>query len=171
MVMAQVVCRLGKLKTWAEVGAVQAHNHRGAGAYKHASPDGPAPIRLIGHGTLADAIKTRIGVQPIRKNAVLAVEFILSASPEYFRPGQPEAWGKYDQARLDAWVESQKKWLADTFGPENIVDLALHLDEATPHLHAVIVPIRQSDQKLADSHWLDGPAKLRALQDLSLIHI
>ena len=163
--MAQVVCRMRKLKSAGEVGAAGAHNHRPGGGYGHVDPAAPKPIRLVGSGDLVEQVKTRIGDRAIRKNAVLAVEFILSASPDYFRPDDPSAWGKYDQGRLDAWVDSQRKWLVDQFGQDNVVDLALHLDEATPHLHAVIVPIRETDNKLAAAHWFDGPAKLRKLQD------
>ena len=162
--MAQVVCRLVKLKSFSEIGKVDAHNFRTDG-YLHCDPHGPPPIRLIGDGNLSDLVKGRIGVQKLRSNAVIAVELVLSASAVYFRPSAPEAWGKFDQERLDAWVPSQLKWLNDTFGADNVVDLTMHLDEATPHLHAVVVPIRPADGKLAATHWFDGPMKMRALQE------
>lgn len=162
--MAQVVFRLAKLKSFAEIGKVDAHNFRTDG-YRHCDPNGQAPVRLVGDGNLSDLVKGRIGVQKLRRNAVIAVELILSASSDYFRPNAPEEWGKFDQERLDAWIPSQLKWLNDTFGADNVVDLTMHLDEATPHLHSVVVPIRPTDGKLAATHWFDGPMKMRALQD------
>ena len=46
-------------------------------------------IRLIGEGdhqSLSDTVRQRIDEQTIRQNAVLCVEILLTASPEYFRP-------------------------------------------------------------------------------------
>jgi chromosome segregation ATPase len=43
--------------------------------------------------------------------------------------------------RLGEWVQSNQEWLNTRYGKENVVSLALHMDELTPHLHAVIVPL------------------------------
>ena len=55
-------------------------------------------IRLIGEGdrqSLSDTVRQRIGEQTIRQNAVLCVEMLLTASPEYFRPDEPDKAGNY----------------------------------------------------------------------------
>jgi len=39
------------------------------------------------------------------------------------------------------------KYLADTFGKENIVSADLHLDEKSPHIHATLVPIVTIERK------------------------
>ena len=39
------------------------------------------------------------------------------------------------------------KYLADTFGRENIVSAVLHMDEQTPHIHATLVPIVKGERK------------------------
>ena len=49
-------------------------------------------------------------------------------------------FGNYDPKRLKAWVKCNMKALRKKFG-ENLIDVTLHLDEATPHMHAVIVPV------------------------------
>ncbi len=162
--MSQVVLRVSKLKSKTQIATVQAHNSRTDG-YQHVSSSAQKPIALVGSGDLNTAVNLRIGTQKIRKNAVLAVEIIISASPDYFRPNNPSEWGKYDPKRLSAWQVAQIKFLTDTFGNDNLISLSLHLDEATPHVHAIIVPIRPTDGKLAASHWFDGPVKMRILQD------
>ena len=55
-------------------------------------------IRLIGEGDqqrLSDTVRQRIGEPTIRQNAVLWVEMLLTASPEYFRPDEPDKAGNY----------------------------------------------------------------------------
>lgn len=110
----------------------------------------------------------------IQANAVLAIEVLMSASPEAFKdPG-------FD---FEGWLSAQTDYLAKRFGERNIVAVVLHLDEETPHVHALIVPeierIERRGKKpanpdkprpaklkpvLAASHWVDGRAKLAALQ-------
>ncbi len=40
-----------------------------------------------------------------------------------------------------------EKYLAATFGKENIVSADLHLDETSPHVHATLVPIIMTERK------------------------
>lgn len=115
------------------------------------------------------AIQERIesaGVK-VRKNAVHAIEFLLTASPEYFRPESPEQAGYWEKERLEAWVPQASKWLEQTFGKDNVVSSVLHLDEATPHISAFVVPIVSTDRgdKLSAKHWCDGRKALAKLQD------
>lgn len=49
--------------------------------------------------------------------------------------------------RLDEWCSDNLKYLADTFGRENIVSAVLHMDEQTPHIHATLVPIVKGERK------------------------
>lgn len=79
------------------------------------------------------------GVQPPTGQAERPyVQLVLSASPEYFRgPGQGP--GQWDEARLKAWKAATMGWLREEYG-EDLVHASLHLDEDTPHIHALIVP-------------------------------
>lgn len=52
-----------------------------------------------------------------------------------------------DEGRLDEWCNDNLKYLADTFGKENIVSAVLHMDELTPHIHATLVPIVKGERK------------------------
>lgn len=51
------------------------------------------------------------------------------------------------EGRLDEWCEDNLRYLADTFGRENIVSAVLHMDERTPHIHATLVPIVREERK------------------------
>ena len=52
-----------------------------------------------------------------------------------------------NEGRLDGWCNDNLKYLADTFGRENIVSAVLHMDEKTPHIHATLVPIVKGERK------------------------
>lgn len=42
---------------------------------------------------------------------------------------------------IEQWAEQSKKFLLDTFGKENVASAILHMDEGTPHIHAIVYPI------------------------------
>lgn len=67
------------------------------------------------------------------------LRIVVSASPEYFRPDDPEAVGTWDKDRLDAWLEATMNQLRQEHGAD-LVFVELHLDEDTPHVHAVVAP-------------------------------
>jgi len=52
-----------------------------------------------------------------------------------------------NEGRLDEWCKDNLRYLADTFGRENIVSAVLHMDEQTPHIHATLVPIVREERK------------------------
>lgn len=66
------------------------------------------------------------------------LQVVIGASPGYFRD-DPEAVGTWDQERMEAWRDRSLAWLKEQFG-QDLVHVALHLDEDTPHLHALIAP-------------------------------
>ena len=67
------------------------------------------------------------------------LRIVLSASPEYFRPGDPAAVGTWDEDRLAAWKEATMNQLKAEHGAD-LIFAELHLDEDTPHIHAVVAP-------------------------------
>ena len=97
---------------------------------------------------LQDLVAAKIALThqgAVSSNAVHAAEFLLSASPEYFRPNNPTDYVVYDPARLDTWTNANVEWLQRECG-DRIVRAELHLDEATPHIHAYVVPIDDRGQ-------------------------
>lgn len=88
---------------------------------------------------LLDIVSDRIDVAWKRKEAVLMAELRLIASPQYFRPDNPKTYGDYNTNNLNDWIEANKQFLDDQFGSQ-CVKATVHLDEATPHIHAYIIP-------------------------------
>lgn len=76
----------------------------------------------------------------VGKNQVRAIRIMLSGSPDDMRRIVHEG-------RLDEWCADNMKYLAETFGRENIVSADLHLDETSPHIHATLVPIVTTERK------------------------
>ena len=51
------------------------------------------------------------------------------------------------EGRLKARCADNLEWLRRTFGAENVVSAVLHMDEATPHIHAAVVPIVTGERR------------------------
>ncbi len=162
--MPLTVCRIQKIKSWGLLKGNEAHTARKRDT-PNANPE-VTNIRVVGNSDnldLATLVRNKIGSQKIRSNAVLAVEILLSASAEYFRPNAPSEAGSYDKQRLDDFVEATVKWLQSSWG-ERLVRAELHLDEITPHMHAYIVPLSENG-KLNCRALFGGREKLSQLQD------
>ena len=80
-------------------------------------------------------LKRKIG-----KNQVQAIRIILTGTHADME--QIEQTG-----RLDEWCQDNLDWLRKTYGTDNVVSAVLHMDEETPHIHATIVPIVQTERK------------------------
>lgn len=65
------------------------------------------------------------------------------------------------ERRLKAWCADNLDWLRRTFGAENVVSAVLHMDEATPHIHAAVVPIVTGERRKARKKKTDEPDKRR----------
>jgi len=90
-----------------------------------------------------------------RKDAVLAVEYVMSASPEWFEKATPE--------QEKAFFRQSLQWLADKYGADRIVTASIHRDESTPHLSAFVVPLTQ-DKRLSAKEFIGSRDKMRADQ-------
>lgn len=90
-----------------------------------------------------------------RKDAVLCIEYLFTATPEWFE-STPE------KAHCD-YVDGALAWLRQRHGAANIVCLNLQLDEKSPHLVAYVVPLTK-DGRLSAKDFLGGRAKLSAMQ-------
>ena len=126
-------------------------------------------IRFIGQPETSNSpnletlVRERIGEQTIRKNAVLCVEMMLTASPEYFRPDEPSRAGYYQPEKLEDFQGAVHQWLDKEYG-DRIIRAELHLDEATPHIHAYLVPLDERG-KLNCRGIFGGREKLSRFQD------
>ena len=161
--MSFVVARVAKIKSFSTIGKAANHNFRLKSEYEreHVNRNIKANILVHGSTDLLKDCKERINQADkkadgtIRSNAVLAVEMILSASPDFFNnPDKPE--------NLDEWTKANVAWLKEQYGP-NFVNAVVHLDEQTPHIHAFIIPIDERN-KLNCRCILGGRDTLKNLQ-------
>ena len=138
------ICRVEKRHDLKQVGRSEGHNLR---AYKaaHADPKASAPRILFGTKGLTTQLKEALP-EKRRKDAVLAFEVFLGASPE----------------QVDDWAEANIAFLKQRFG-KNLMQVVLHTDEQTPHIHAYCHPV-QEDGSLSYFKMLGTPKLMSELQ-------
>jgi hypothetical protein len=85
-------------------------------------------------------------LKAIRKDAVHSINVILSGSHE-------EMLELQKKNRLQEWIRKNLEYCKKEFGEENITRFAVHLDEKTPHIHCVFVPITE-DGRLSAGDWV-----------------
>ncbi|RZI41503.1 hypothetical protein EGT07_18150 [Herbaspirillum sp. HC18] len=150
------ILRVKKLKT---MGAV-------SGSAQHTFREIPTPNAevsrthlnvTIGARTSAAVCKSVTSRLPDkrRKDAVLCLEYLITASPEWWKTAPNKAQNDY--------IKAATQWLQDRHGKENVVCLNMQNDETSPHLVAYIVP-RTPDGRLSAKEFVGGPAKLRKMQ-------
>jgi len=159
----RVVFRIAKLKTFGNIGGAGAHNLR-TRPTPNADPR-KKNIVLVGPKTgegVVDAVKQKLDGMTVRKNAVLAVEVVISASPEYFRPGDPDKAGHWEADKLSEWRKATESWISRRF--PHAASVVLHLDEATPHYQVIDVPINDDTGRLDARSKYGGRAALAGWQ-------
>lgn len=68
----------------------------------------------------------------IKKNATRGFEVMMSYGLKNLPP----------DFSIDKWADTSIEWLKSEFGQENIAGAVLHMDEGVPHIHAVVIPIK-----------------------------
>lgn len=134
----------------------------------------------------------------IRKDANRAIELVLSASPEHFYDFKAagitrkewddlvpsnyegkmnEYWKEvkrvqkfFKKDNFEKWKKDTVEWVQKTHG-KNVVNLVLHMDEKTPHMHLIVVPIvnkkltaKQYFTPTTARKWQDSYAKATGLK-------
>lgn len=156
-----------KLKSGA-VGHIEAHNKR-TQSQKHTDASKQhlnRHLKLHKFDNFAEAIADKIETlatkqkRKVRSDAVVLVDVVLIASPEYFRDNA-EAWGEYDNQKMIAYARASLEFLKREYG-DRLISVDLHLDEATPHIHANVVPVTQDGRLSAKEMF--GRQQLSDLQ-------
>ena len=121
--------------------AIQSHNNRERES--HSNPDidySKSQGNYDLHGQKAEyaqAIQNRIDdlllVKAVRKDAVHMCGLIVSSDSAFFEKLTPE-----DTCRF---FEESKAFLTEFVGPENVISAMVHMDEKTPHMHFLHVPV------------------------------
>jgi hypothetical protein len=147
--MAYAIIRVTKIASREQAISVAHHNYR-----TQETPNADPALRhlnqeLVNHAQrsywdLATERIQQLQLPRLRKDAVRAVEILLTASEERF-PKDP-ATGRRADIRESPWVKDNLDFLQKRYGKENVIGCMLHQDESTPHLHAIVVPITQKQR-------------------------
>jgi hypothetical protein len=86
-----------------------------------------------------------------RKDAVLAVEYMMTASPEW--------WENASSEQQQEFFRESMNWLVEKYGEQNIVAATVHNDEKTPHLSAFVVP-RTDDGRLSAKEFIGNRTQM-----------
>ena len=152
--MNYAILRTAKLKTMGNIGSSLAHSYRTI-----ETPNADPNLTPKNHHTVAtpeavkQAIENRLP-EKRRSDAVLCIEYLLTASPEW------EGWGTNKETDF---FKQASLWLMNKHGAENIAGMIIHRDISTPQLVAYVVPIDQKG-KLNCKGFLGGRAKLNKMQ-------
>lgn len=104
--------------------------------------------------TVRAAIEAQLPVKR-RKDAVLAIEYLVTASPEWFKSAPA--------AQQYAYFAATVRWLEARHGKANVVCVNMQLDETSPHLVAYVVPLTK-DGRLSAKDFLGGRKVLTQMQ-------
>lgn len=139
--MSYLVLHMDKFKKEA-VRGIQSHNNRERES--RSNPD--IDYERSGHnydlhesaaGNYAETIQNRIDdlllVKAVRKDAVHMCGLIVSSDSAFFEKLAPE-----DTKRF---FEESKAFLTEFVGAENVISAMVHMDEKTPHMHFLHVPV------------------------------
>jgi len=161
--MTYAILRIEKIKSRAEIAGRSNHNHRHIPV-----PNADDKINntiLTGTSDAESDWQSRIdelGITKLRKNGVLAYEVLLTFSHDK-KEQMLNLTNKQGELALDRWCNDSIEFLNKKFNKKNVVNAVLHLDEATPHIHAIIVP--EHNGKMNARHFTGGKSKMRKIQD------
>lgn len=152
--MSFAIYRTAKLKSFGEIGGSLSHTYR-----TRPTPNAEENrIHLNEHSLQTynqcfAAIKNSIP-EKRRSNAVLCIEHLITASPD---------WDGWNTAKEKEFFDKSLEFVKKKYGSENVIAHSIHRDETTPHLIVYVTPI---DEKggLNAKKWLGGRAKLSQTQ-------
>ena len=155
--MKYAILRTQKLKATGAVWRSLKHAFREQPT-PNADPAKAAQNAHLGANSAAEAmqrVRDRLP-EKRRKDAVLAIEYLITASPEAMQ----ELGG---QGR-DAYFNDALKWLRERHGGANFFYSFIHRDETTPHMYAYVVPLDEATGRLNARRWLGGAKALSEMQ-------
>lgn len=157
--MTYAIFRVAKLKTIGNIVGSANHAFR-ENDTPNADPKRLKENKLAGAATTAEllaSVKSKLP-EKRRKDAVLALEYFIGASPEAFG----DNWQKSGKYKKD-YFNDALAWLAKRHGAENVVAAQIHLDEKTPHMSVYVVP-RTAEGKLSAKQFVGGRTVLSKMQ-------
>lgn len=114
--------------------------------------------------TLQQAVDNRIrkaGIKP-RKGQATCLEIIFS--------GSHDVLAAMSETELQKWANDTLKWAQETWGEENVVSASLHVDERTPHIHMIVVPIVTGQSRRTRNHKLKAELEGKKTKTYKINH-
>lgn len=160
--MSLLVLHMDKFKKNA-IRGIQSHNRRERES--HSNPDidysrsaGNYDLHESASDSYAQAIQNRIDdllmVKAVRKDAVHMCGLIVSSDNSFFT--------RMDKDETRRFFEEAAAYLTDFVGKENVISAMVHMDEKTPHMHFLHVPVTPDGRLSANSIYTR--ASLKKLQ-------
>jgi len=152
--MAYAIYRTAKLGSFGEIGGSLSHTYRTRNTPN--ADENKAHLNehsLQTYNSCFEAIKNSIP-EKRRKNAVLCIEHLITASPD---------WSGWNTEKEKEFFDKSLEFVKQKYGSENVIAHSIHRDETTPHLIVYVLPI---DEKggLNAKKWLGGRSKLSQTQ-------
>ncbi len=154
--MPYAIMRAKKLATMGAVAASLQHNFRERET-PNADPSRTPENEHLMAGSTDEAMGRLRELLPEkrRKDAVLAVEYVMTASPEW--------WKRAGHEQQRTFFERSVDWLQEKYGAQNVLVTTIQRDEKTPHLSAFVVP-KTDDGRLSAKEFIGNRQKMRADQ-------
>lgn len=155
--MSFAIMRCAKLKSFGSFGGAIQHCFR-----ERPTPNSDENLRANNEHYYAkneaESFKKLRELLPekVRKNGVICVEYVFTASPEWF--------DQVNEEKKKEFFNRSVAWIKAKYGEENIVVATVHNDEKTPHLSAFVCPITK-DGRLCARDFIGGREKLQKDQD------
>ena len=111
-----------------------------------------------------EAVKERLSVctQKIEMNGQrqVMIEYLVSASRDFFLKQESDTASTeiddVDMEKAEAYFHDARKYFVNLHGENNVVSIAVHFDELTPHMHLLAVPIIVKEVGVRDRSVIIG---------------
>jgi len=150
------IMRTKKIKTLGSVASSLAHCYR-----ERDTPNADPSRAELNKHIVGGSVDSSMGLlrerlpEKKRKDAVVAIEYLFAASPEFFE--------KATMREKTEFFRASTQWLVDKHGKENVIAASIHNDELNPHMSVFVVPVTK-DGRLSAKDFLGGRQLLRDAQ-------
>ena len=170
--MAYCFMNINKIKSLSQMSAAYNHNYRTSPEHfpENADPSRSylnrelVPLSKENYNATFQERMVNLGYgidKNIRKNAVLALEILLSFSREKMADETFHLM-KRETVSIE-WAKSTFNSAPEKYG-DNVISAVTHYDESTPHISLLILPISPTGQLCADFYLKGGPKRMSELQ-------
>lgn len=154
--MAYAIMRSKKLVGMGSVAASLQHCYRERETHNADAIRTPENEHRAAHSTNEAMGKLREMLpEKRRKDAVLAVEYVLTASPDW--------WKQATKTQQKQFFDNAQHWLAHKYGADRLIVATVHQDEMSPHLSAFVVPLTP-DGRLSAKQFIGDRRQMTADQ-------